>query len=146
MTNAHFNGICIELDNMARLCLLSQQVACDRISLSTVIVSEQQACEFRSIASFGYNAAMPGANCAIYGCGTNRRHVGVGIFRILRGKDDLSEETRKAWLNVITRDRVVDKDLQQRIDKNELFVCEKHFRKEEYETGMSIVSFLCYDY
>ena len=40
---------------------------------------------------------MPGANCFIFGCGTNRRHSGVGSFRIPAGKDEKSKEIRNLW-------------------------------------------------
>ena len=72
---------------------------------------------------FGDFFTMPGANCSIYGCGTSRKHVGVGIFRIPSAKDEVSTKTREAWLNVITKDRVVDKSLRSQIDKGELYVC-----------------------
>ena len=84
---------------------------------------------------------MPGANFSIYGCGTSRKHVGVGIFRIPSGKDEVSTKTREAWLNVITKDRVVDKSLRSQIDKGELYVCEKHFKPEEIDCRKCILIF-----
>ncbi len=76
---------------------------------------------------------MPGANCSIFGCGTSRKHVGIGIFRILSGKDEISKRTREAWLKIITKDRVIDKSLRRQIDSGSLYVCEKHFKEEEYD-------------
>ena len=70
---------------------------------------------------------MPGANCSIYGCSSNRRHSGISIFSLPKADDKLSIETRKEWVNKITRNRHVDKDLQRQIDKGTLHVCEKHF-------------------
>lgn len=81
---------------------------------------------------------MPGANCSIFGCGTNRRHVGISIFRIPMRKDELSRRTKQLWINVITKDRVVDQNLQRQIDNSQLYVCEKHFKEEEIETGLLI--------
>ncbi len=78
-------------------------------------------------------STMPGANCSIFGCGSSRKHTGVGIFRIPSGKDEVSTATREAWLKVITRDRVVDKSLRRQIDAGELYVCEKHFKTEEID-------------
>ena len=78
-------------------------------------------------------SAMPGANCSIFGCGTSRKHVGVGIFRIPSEQDELSKKTRVAWINVITKDRVVDDNLRSQINSGNLYVCEKHFKKEEYD-------------
>ena len=76
---------------------------------------------------------MPGANCSIFGCGTNRRHGGVGIFRIPAGKDEKSKEIHDAWIKVITRDRVVDDNFRKQIDSGNVYVCERHFKKEEIE-------------
>ena len=77
--------------------------------------------------------AMPGANCFIFGCGASRKHVGVGIFRIPSEQDELSKKIRVAWINVITKDRVVDDNLRRQINSGNLYVCEKHFKKEEYD-------------
>jgi hypothetical protein len=68
---------------------------------------------------------MPGANCSIYGCGTSRKHVGVGIFRIPAETDELSKKTRKAWISIITKDRVVDDNLRRQIESGNLYVCEQ---------------------
>ena len=54
---------------------------------------------------------MAGANCFIFGCGTNRRHSGVGSFRIPAGKDEKLKEIRNPWIKVVARDRVVDEIL-----------------------------------
>ena len=82
---------------------------------------------------FGDFFAMPGANCSIYGCATSRKHSGVGIFKIPAETDELAKKTREAWISVITKDRVVDESLRRQINSGNLYVCEKHFRKEEYE-------------
>ena len=76
---------------------------------------------------------MPGANCSIFGCMTSRKHSGVGIFKIPAETDELSKKTRKAWISVITKDRVVDESLRRQINSGNLYVCDKHFRKEEYK-------------
>lgn len=76
---------------------------------------------------------MPGANCSIFGCGTNRRHTGVGIFKIPSGKDEKSQRTRDEWIRVITRDRVIDANFRKQIEAGNVHVCEKHFKKEEID-------------
>ena len=89
---------------------------------------------------------MPGANCSIFGCGTSRKNVGVGIFRIPSELDELSKKTREAWINIITKDRVVDENLRRQINNGNLYVCEKHFKKEEYDCrkyNLIIYSVLC---
>ena len=79
---------------------------------------------------------MPGANCSIYGCGTNRRHKGVSIFKTpsaskyaSMSKKDL-EEWRSKFIGQILKDRVVDEALQKQIDAGTLRVCQKHFKEE----------------
>jgi hypothetical protein len=81
---------------------------------------------------------MPGANCSIFGCATSRKHVGVGIFKIPAETDDLSKKTREAWISVITKDRSVDESLRRQINCGNLYVCERHFRKEEYECCIKV--------
>ena len=76
---------------------------------------------------------MPGANCSIFGCRTNRRHSGVGIFRIPAGKDKKSKKIHDPWIKVVTRDRVVDDNFRKQIDSGNVYVCERHFKKEEIE-------------
>ena len=76
---------------------------------------------------------MPGANCSIFGCGTNRRHTGVGIFRIPSGNDERSKVIRDEWIRVITKDRVVDANFRKQIESGNVYVCERHFKKEEIE-------------
>ena len=73
---------------------------------------------------------MVGANCSIFGCGSNRRHSGISIFSLPKGKDDLSIKTRDEWVRVITRNREIDKDLRRQINAGTLHVCEKHFEEK----------------
>ena len=70
---------------------------------------------------------MVGANCSIFGCGSNRRHSGISIFSLPKGKDDLSTKTRDEWVRIITRNREIDKDLQRQISAGNLHIREKHF-------------------
>jgi hypothetical protein len=87
---------------------------------------------------------MPGANCSILGCATSGKHVGVGIFKTPAETDELSKKTREAWISVyITKDRSedrsVDESLRRQINSGNLFVCERHFRKEaEYECCIKV--------
>jgi hypothetical protein len=91
---------------------------------------------------FGDIFTMPGANWSIFGCGTRRKNVGLRIFRIPSGKDELSTRTREAWLNVIKKDRVVDKSLRRQIDTGELYVCKKNFKTEEIDCRKCILILL----
>ena len=55
---------------------------------------------------------MPGENCAIVGCSTNCWHKDICLFKLRMAKPnyETTMSWRKAMLNVITRDRVVDND------------------------------------
>ena len=81
---------------------------------------------------------MLGANYSIFGCATNRKHVGVGIFKIPAETDELLKKTREARISVITKDRSVDESLRRQINSGNLHVCERHFRKEEYECCIKV--------
>ena len=86
---------------------------------------------------------MPGANCSIYGCSSNRIHSAeISIFSPPNADDELSIKTRKEWVNKITRNRHVDKDLQRQIDKGTLHVCEKHFEDNCIEKRKCLSFFL----
>ena len=79
---------------------------------------------------------MPGANCALFGCSTSRKSD-LSLFKLpspARGDREetatLKNNARTEWLRVILRTREMTPDLKQRIDKNEIYVCERHFKAE----------------
>ena len=79
---------------------------------------------------------MPGANCALYGCGTSRRSD-LSLFKIpfpARGDGDetmkLKSDARKEWLRVSLRTGENTPELKKRIDANNIFLCELHFKPE----------------
>ena len=74
---------------------------------------------------------MPGANCAIVNCSSSRKDKGVGIFKVPTGKDDESKKWRAEMLNIITKDRVVDELFRKKIEKDTVYVCEKHFKEDD---------------
>ena len=72
---------------------------------------------------------MPGANCALYGCGKSRRS-NLSLFKIpfpARGDGDetvkLRSDARIEWLRVILRTRENTPELKKRIDANSIFLC-----------------------
>lgn len=73
---------------------------------------------------------MPGGNCAIFGCPSSRRHKGIALFRVTKGKSDFDVSWRKNVLQVIKKDRVIDQVLKKRFEEGDIFICEKHFTKE----------------
>ena len=84
---------------------------------------------------------MPGSNCAFYGCSTSRRHK-LSLFRIptVAASDSdhtksLKQNARAEWLRLILRTRESTPELQKRIDANNIYICELHFKQECILTG-----------
>jgi hypothetical protein len=86
---------------------------------------------------------MPGANCSIFGCGTNRRHTGVGIFRIPSGNDERSKVIRDEWIRVITKDRVDVLLMRIFVNKSNLatFMCARDILRRWRSNVVSIKQF-----
>jgi hypothetical protein len=74
---------------------------------------------------------MPGANCSIVGCSTSRRNKELSIFKIPSETTDFNRNWRKELINIITKDRVIDDSLRRQIDSSRLYICEKHFSKDQ---------------
>ena len=72
---------------------------------------------------------MPGENCAIVECSTNRRHKDISLFKLPTAKpnDETTMSWSKAMLNVISRETVVDSDFGPQINNGKVYVCERHF-------------------
>ena len=78
---------------------------------------------------------MPGENCAIFGCSTSRRNVGMTFFRVPKESDDFKKKWASELINVIPKDRVIDNTLQEKINNKEhkkLWICERHFSPMQY--------------
>ena len=74
---------------------------------------------------------MPGENCCIVGCSTNRRTKGVGIFKLPSEK--FYKDWREKWLNELTKYRVCDINFKNQIKNDRVYTCEKHFHPDEIE-------------
>ena len=86
---------------------------------------------------------MVGANCSIFGCSSSRRKSGVPIFKVPEGDDEWSSNWRKSIISVVTKDRVIDKALRERIMKRNIFICEKHYSEDQLIRCMyKIIRFL----
>ena len=73
---------------------------------------------------------MPGENCAFFGCPTSRKH-GLSLFKIplIRANESevtsaLKKKAREEWLRLILRTREMTLELKQRIDANNIYICE----------------------
>ena len=88
---------------------------------------------------------MVGVNCSIFGRSRSTRKSGVTIFKLPQGDDEWSSNWKKSIICVVTKDRVIDKALRNRIkEKNKnIFVCEKHYSEDQLIRCMcKIITFL----
>ena len=85
---------------------------------------------------------MPGDNCLIYGCPISRRskYKGTGIYKVLSGDDDFAKAWREKLLPIITRNRVIDTALKERIIKKKLYICQRHYRPDQIPVNDSRTS------
>eukprot|EP00794_Sanderia_malayensis_P001236 gene1236-1360_t len=74
---------------------------------------------------------MPGANCSIYDCSTARGHKGISIFKVPGEDDEFSKKWRSQLINIVTKDRVIDKSLRKQIDNRSIHICEQHFTPDQ---------------
>ena len=88
---------------------------------------------------------MPGENCAFYGCSTSRKHK-LSLFKLPSPREDESEETktlktnaRQAWISLILRTRESTPELKKRIEANNIYLCELHFKPECF----NICKYIC---
>ena len=68
---------------------------------------------------------MPGDNCSIYGCTVSRRakYKGIALFKVPSGNNDFDVKWRDQLVAVVTKDRVIDASLRERIKNKKLFIC-----------------------
>ena len=75
---------------------------------------------------------MVGSNCSIYGCSNSRNKTkGLGIFRIPTKDDEYSKNWRNTFVQIITKDRLVDDELRQQLVKRSLYICEIYYREDK---------------
>lgn len=88
---------------------------------------------------------MPGANCSLASCGTSKRKKGIGIFKLPAPVEDFHADWRARILSKITKDRVIDSNFRDQIKKDKVQICEKHFKKDEIETGKNKFNYMLLD-
>ena len=74
---------------------------------------------------------MPGANCSVFGCSTSRKSKGIGIFKLPAPTTDFNKQWRADLVNIVTKDRVVDKALKNQLADNNIHICKKQFREDQ---------------
>ena len=73
---------------------------------------------------------MPSSNCASYGCLTSRKQTFTPTVTASDSdhKKSLKQNARAEWLHLILRTRESTPELQKRIDANNIYICELHFK------------------
>ena len=65
---------------------------------------------------------MPGENCSIFGCPVSRRYKEISIFKVPSGTNELKLKWRRDFINIITKDRVVNQSLRKQIESDKLYI------------------------
>ena len=76
---------------------------------------------------------MPGANCAVIGCGSCRRTKEIRIFKLPSAKNDKHKRQRDEWVGELKKTSEVDKDFRRKINEDKVYACEKQFKDEVIE-------------
>ena len=76
---------------------------------------------------------MPGANCSVFGCTTSRYSKGIAIFGVPGGDDEFNKNWRAKLEHIVTKDRVITKELRGQISKKRIRVCELHFKEDDLD-------------
>ena len=71
---------------------------------------------------------MPGASCAILGCNSFWRAKGIVIFSVPVGIYKCSTKWLEIIISVVNRDHLVDKILNDRIGKKNIYMCKTFSR------------------
>jgi hypothetical protein len=84
-----------------------------------------------------YVWSMPGKNCSFFGCASSSRHTERSFFKIPSVNTTDGDETaalkstaRAEWLWLLLRTREITEDLKTRIDANNIYLCDLHFKPE----------------
>ena len=73
-------------------------------------------------------------NCVIVNCGTSRHQKEISLFKLPTPKDEFHKKWWRDMLNIITRDRETDANLNRQIEKDTFLICEKHFSEKQFYT------------
>jgi len=65
---------------------------------------------------------MPGANCAVFGCGSCRRTKGIGIWRLPVAKDEAHRKWQGEWLGEIKKTREMDQNFREQLKSNRIYI------------------------
>ena len=71
---------------------------------------------------------MPGAKFVFPQCGAARHHVSVYIFKLPTRRADVT--WKKEIIQIIEKYRVVDKNLRERLELGNNYICELHYKDD----------------
>ena len=82
-----------------------------------------------------FDSAMPGKNCCIPQCTVSQtlKHKGIRLYQVSTRKDEFYTKLRKEILAIISRYRVFDTVFKARVENGRAFICEKHYKEEDFE-------------
>ena len=77
---------------------------------------------------------MPGDNCSIRDCHVSRssKYKGISLFKIPSSDSEFDTTWRNKLVDVITKGREIDSLLRERIKSRKLFICQRHYREDQY--------------
>ena len=78
---------------------------------------------------------MGGSNCFLPGCPVSRtvNYRDVSLFRIPMRSGEFYQRWRDNMIAVLKKYREFDKTIKERLQKGEIYVCERHFAPEDIE-------------
>ena len=59
------------------------------------------------------------------------KYKGTGIYKVPSGDDEFAKAWREKLIPIITRIRVIDTALKERIVKKKLYICQQHYRPDQ---------------
>ena len=68
-----------------------------------------------------------GANCAVLSCNSSGRTKGISILRAPTGNDKWKNNWQKNIINIVTEEHEDNMILEDRIDKNKIYMCGNQF-------------------
>ena len=87
---------------------------------------------------------MSGRNCAFFGCSSSQKHK-ISLFQIpvvsamqIEYTTSLKKKCRMEWLRIVLRTREMMPKFKKRIEKNNIYICKRHFKAECILTGTNI--------
>ena len=112
--------------NSECLCSKYDNVTCTALFVRTEIVNISRI--------LSQPIVMPVEDCFVVEWGSCRRYKRIEIFKLPSKSTDqnhqsklISDIWKSAWLNEISKHRVVDKTFREQIEKGNVYTCKKHF-------------------